>query len=160
MKKKHALIIDGEALSVIDGSEILQEKFLKFTSKINVVIACRFAPKQKATIIRLVKSKFPKASTLASGDGANDVAMINEADVGVGISGHEGMQAARASDYAVGQFKLLQPLLFIHGRECYRRNSDLVCYTFYKNMLYIITQIWYGMYSVFSGQTLYEPYIY
>ena len=108
----------------------------------------------------MVREKFPDQTTLAIGDGANDVGMIMEAHIGVGIAGHEGMQAARASDYAVGQFKLLQPLLFIHGRECYRRNSDLVCYTFYKNMLYIITQLWYGIFSVFAGQTLYEPYIY
>lgn len=75
---------------------------------------------------------------LSIGDGANDVAMITEADVGCGIQGHEGKQAARASDFAFGQFKMLKPLLMMHGRENYRRNSDLVCWTFYKNMLYIV----------------------
>jgi len=117
----------------------------------NVVIACRVSPKQKGVIVALVKGRFPEKTTLAIGDGANDVAMIMGADIGVGIAGKEGMQAARASDFAIGQFKLLKPLLFVHGRECYRRNSDLVCFTFYKNMLYIITQFWFGIWSLFSG---------
>ena len=47
--------------------------------------------------------------TLAIGDGGNDVAMIQEAHVGVGISGKEGMQASRASNYCFGKFRFLQP---------------------------------------------------
>lgn len=43
--------------------------------------------------------------TLAIGDGANDVAMIQKANVGVGIAGQEGLQAACASDYAIGQVR-------------------------------------------------------
>jgi len=52
----------------------------------------------------MVKTQFPTKSTLAIGDGANDVAMIVRADVGVGIAGHEGMQAARSADFSLGQF--------------------------------------------------------
>jgi P-type E1-E2 ATPase len=40
--------------------------------------------------------------TLAIGDGGNDVRMIQEANIGVGISGREGLQAARAADYSIG----------------------------------------------------------
>ena len=105
----------------------------------SIVLACRVSPKQKADVVLLVKQKFPDKATLAIGDGANDVAMIMEAHVGLGIAGHEGMQAARAADYSFGEFREIQPLLMIHGRECYRRNSDLVFWNFYKNMLYIIT---------------------
>ena len=98
--------------------------------------------------------------TLAVGDGANDVAMILKAHVGVGIAGREGMQAARSSDYAIGKFKYLKPLLFYHGREAYRRVSWLICYNFYKNFLYVIVQYQFGIFSVFSGQTLYEAWVY
>ena len=59
--------------------------------------------------------------TLAVGDGANDVALILKANLGVGIVGREGMQAARFSDYSIGKFKFLRTLLFFHGRESYRR---------------------------------------
>lgn len=42
-------------------------------------------------VTRLVKSGTGK-TTLAIGDGANDVGMLQEADIGIGISGVEGMQ--------------------------------------------------------------------
>ena len=86
--------------------------------------------------------------------------MIQQAHVGVGLMGLEGSQAARAADFSIGQFRYLQPLMFIHGREAYRRNSLLVLYTFYKNILYICTQYVLGFWSVFSAQVLYEPFIY
>jgi phospholipid-transporting ATPase len=86
--------------------------------------------------------------------------MILQAHVGVGILGKEGQQAARSADFAIGQFKFLKPLMFVHGREAYRRNSLLILYTFYKNVLYVTTQFFFGFYSAFSGQPLYEPFIY
>lgn len=86
--------------------------------------------------------------------------MICEAHVGVGIQGLEGMQAARSSDYAISQFEYLKTLLFFHGREAYRRNAILAIYMFYKNILFVMPQFWFGFTSAFSGQTLYEPIIY
>lgn len=145
---------------MIETDPDVKKRILDISDSMDVVLACRVSPKQKADIVQMVKSKYPEKTALSIGDGANDVAMIMKADVGVGIAGREGMQAARSSDFAIGQFKFLRPLLFVHGRECYRRNSDLVCYTFYKNMLYVLAQFWFGFYSVFSGQTLYDSFIY
>jgi phospholipid-transporting ATPase len=68
--------------------------------------------------------------------------MITAANVGVGISGLEGQQAARSADYAIGQFKFLKNIIFFHGREAYRRNAYLVCYIFYKNILFVLPQFW------------------
>lgn len=78
----------------------------------------------------------------------------------MGILGKEGQQAARSADFAIGQFKFLKPLMFVHGREAYRRNSLLILYTFYKNVLYVTAQFFHGFLSAFSGQTLYEAFIY
>ena len=50
----------------------------------------------------MMRARNPKKTTLAIGDGANDVNMINAAHIGVGISGLEGQQAASAADYAIG----------------------------------------------------------
>lgn len=108
----------------------------------------------------MIRKRFPSKVTLAIGDGANDVNMILQAHVGIGILGKEGQQAARTADFAIGQFKFLKPLLFIHGREAYRRNAFLIAYTFYKNVLYVMTQYYFGFNSGFSGQTLYDAFIY
>jgi phospholipid-transporting ATPase len=107
-----------------------------------------------------VRDKFPDKITLSIGDGANDVNMITTAHVGVGIAGLEGQQAARSADYIIGQFRFLKPLLFRHGREAYRRNAFLVCYNFYKNMVMVLPNFWFGVFSMFSGTFLYEKFIY
>lgn len=108
----------------------------------------------------MVRKYNPTISTLAIGDGANDVSMITAAHVGVGIKGVEGQQASRASDYAVGEFKMLKGLVLVHGRESYRKNSDLVLYNFFKNIVLVFPQFWMSIYNNFSGQTPYDAYIY
>ena len=125
-----------------------------------VVIGCRVSPKQKGDIVGLMRMRHPDKVTLAIGDGANDCAMISRAHVGVGIAGKEGMQAARSSDFAIGKFKFLHKLLFFHGREAYRRNGELILFMFYKNVLFVMVQFIFGYYSIFSGQSMYEKWIY
>lgn len=85
-------------------------------------------------MVRLVREELG-VMTLAIGDGANDVNMIQVADIGVGISGQEGMQAVQASDFAIGRFRFLVRLLLVHGHWCYDRISKLILYFFYKNMV-------------------------
>ncbi|CAG8751938.1 15749_t:CDS:2, partial [Acaulospora colombiana] len=59
-----------------------------------------------AQLVHMIKDNL-KVLTLAIGDGANDVSMIQAADVGVGISGEEGLQAVNSSDYAIAQDRQL-----------------------------------------------------
>ena len=119
---------------------------MELAEKANVVIACRVSPKQKAELVNIVREakKAEDITTLAIGDGANDVNMITAAHIGVGISGLEGQQAARSADYAIGQFSFLKNLMFAHGREAYRRNSYLINYFFYKNIVYVAPILYYG----------------
>jgi len=79
--------------------------------------------------------------TLAIGDGANDISMIQAAHVGIGINGKEGMQAARASDYSIAQFRFLKRLLLVHGHWNYVRVSKFYLGSFYKCMAFYITQV-------------------
>ena len=83
-------------------------------------------------LVRIVKDEL-RMHTLAIGDGANDVSMIQTADVGIGISGMEGMQAVMASDFAISRFKYLERLLLVHGHWNYDRLARMVLYFFYKN---------------------------
>ncbi|KAL5190953.1 Phospholipid-transporting ATPase 1 [Glycine soja] len=124
-----ALIIDGTSLVHILDSE-LEEQLFQLASRCSVVLCCRVAPLQKAGIVALVKNRTSDL-TLAIGDGANDVSMIQMADVGVGISGQEGRQAVMASDFAMGQFRFLVPLLLIHGHWNYQRLGYMILYVLY-----------------------------
>lgn len=94
------------------------------------------------------------------GDGANDVAMIQEAQVGVGISGREGRQAVNNADFALPQFQFLKRLLLVHGRTDYRRVSKVVLFSFYKNIVLTITMFLFTFHSAVSGQSLYDGYLY
>ncbi|PIM99409.1 Phospholipid-translocating ATPase [Handroanthus impetiginosus] len=123
----------------------------------DVVICCRVSPKQKASITRMVKEHSGK-TILAIGDGANDVGMIQEADIGVGISGMEGMQAVMASDFSLPQFRFLERLLIVHGHWCYRRISKMILYFVYKNVTLGLTLFYYNIFTGFSGQDLYDDW--
>jgi phospholipid-transporting ATPase len=158
-KSKLALIISGEALIIAAKCDIAKD-VIQIAQYCNAVLACRVSPKQKQQIVSMVREQKPRATTLAIGDGANDVNMIIAAHVGVGIKGVEGQQAARASDFAIGEFKILRKLVYFHGREAYRRNSYLILYNFYKNMVVVVPQFWFAFYCGFSGTTIYDQVIF
>nr|BAJ86425.1 predicted protein [Hordeum vulgare subsp. vulgare] len=151
-----ALIIDGKSLTYALKDDT-KATFLDLAIACGSVICCRSSPKQKALVTRLVKTGTGKV-TLAIGDGANDVGMIQEADIGVGISGAEGMQAVMASDVSIAQFRFLERLLLVHGHWCYSRISSMVCYFLYKNITFGVTLFLYESLTTFSGQTLYNDW--
>ncbi|XP_039517002.1 phospholipid-transporting ATPase IC [Pimephales promelas] len=134
-----------------------QEDFVDMACECSSVICCRVTPKQKANVVSLVK-RYKKAVTLSIGDGANDVNMIKTADIGVGISGQEGMQAVMSSDYALAQFRFLQRLLLVHGRWSYIRMCKFLRYFFYKNFAFTLVHFWFSFFNGFSSQTAYEDW--
>jgi len=152
---RKGLVVDGDALELLlkqrPEYSTAQLAFLKYTQQCAAVVACRCAPSQKAELVKLIRRNVRGAATLAIGDGANDVAMIQAAHVGVGISGQEGMQAVNAADFAIAQFRFLRELLIVHGRNNYRRLSVLVYYIFYKNIMMVLTVYWFNAYNAFSG---------
>lgn len=151
-----ALIIDGKSLEYALDSR-LEKDFLNLAVQCKAVICCRVSPLQKALVVKLVK-RHKKALLLAIGDGANDVSMIQAAHVGVGISGLEGMQAARSADVSIGQFRFLRKLLLVHGSWSYHRLSKAILYSFYKNIALYMTQFWYVFWNGFSGQSIFESW--
>ncbi|XP_020925539.1 probable phospholipid-transporting ATPase IF isoform X15 [Sus scrofa] len=147
---QHGLVVDGTSLSLALREH--EKLFMEVCRNCSAVLCCRMAPLQKAKVIRLIKISPEKPITLAVGDGANDVSMIQEAHVGIGIMGKEGRQAARNSDYAIARFKFLSKLLFVHGHFYYIRIATLVQYFFYKNVCFITPQFLYQFYCLFSQQ--------
>ncbi|XP_063999594.1 phospholipid-transporting ATPase VA isoform X1 [Pogoniulus pusillus] len=150
------LVIDGRTLAYA-LEPTLEDKFLSLAKRCRSVLCCRATPLQKSMVVKLVRDKL-KAMTLAIGDGANDVSMIQVADVGVGISGQEGMQAVMASDFAIPRFRHLEKLLLVHGHWCYSRLANMVLYFFYKNAMFVALLFWYQFYCGFSGSSMVDQW--
>jgi P-type E1-E2 ATPase len=116
------------------------------------------SPKQKADIVEhYMKSE--KGICISVGDGANDVPMIMQAHIGIGIRGLEGTQAVRSADFAINEFKALKKLLLVHGRWGYKRISWMICYYFYKNIVLALVEICFQPYNAFSGQILFIDWL-
>lgn len=133
----------------------MTQALLELTKRCSAVVGCRVSPDQKREMVALIRNNIPGVRTLAVGDGANDVAMIKEAHIGVGIKGEEGLQAVNSSDYAIAQFRYLTPLLLKHGRFNYIRLSGLICFIFYKNLLCTLSLFLFNVFNGFSGQKMY-----
>jgi len=157
-----ALVLEGAtALEAILGDDRREQLLIQLASSCKAVLACRVSPAQKRLIVGLMRRKSPdKPITLAIGDGANDVGMIQEAHVGVGISGKEGRQAVNNADFAIAQFRFLKLLCLKHGRINYRRFAKLIIYSFFKNIALVFVLFWYNNDNGWSGASLYNPWVY
>eukprot|EP01134_Creolimax_fragrantissima_P001479 CFRG1479T1 len=153
-QREMALVIDGNALGYALDDE-LKIDLLEIAEQCASVVCCRVSPIQKALVVKLVKEN-REAITLAIGDGANDVSMIQNAHIGVGISGLEGRQAVLASDFSIAQFRFLERLLLVHGRWSYMRMCRFLTYFFYKNFAFTLCQFWYAIFTGWSGQTIFD----
>ncbi len=151
---RHAIVINGPAFEHLrlSSNPQVMETFAELCSKCSTLIACRLSPIQKSEIAEIVKVRFEK-TVLAIGDGGNDVGMIQTANVGVGITGLEGMQAARSSDFTIAKFPLLTRLLLVHGSWSLHRVSRVILYANYKNLALFMCPFWYAIFNMFSGQS-------
>jgi len=150
------VVIDGQTLVVIESDETLTSSFYELLLSVDSVICCRASPSQKATMVKNIRRRVRGSITLAIGDGGNDIAMIQEAHVGVGISGKEGLQAARVADYSIAQFRFLQRLLLVHGHWNYARTAKYILITFWKEMVFYCVQVMYQRWNGYTGTSLYE----
>ncbi|CAB3364729.1 Hypothetical predicted protein [Cloeon dipterum] len=155
-RRNYSLIIDGSSLAMTlkDGPELLQE----VGSMCATVLACRLSPLQKSEVVQLMKASKDRPTTSAIGDGANDVSMIQEAHVGIGVVGKEGRQAVLSSDFAIPRFQHLRRAFLVHGHWYYRRASLLVEYFFYKNIAYVTPQVFFQFFNYFSTTALYDGF--
>lgn len=154
----YTILIDAVALAIILDEEERLKTFMEIAYHAKTVICCRVSPKQKSQVVKMVKDYDHKAVTLAIGDGGNDVSMITQAHIGVGMYGEEGMRAVQSGDYAIGEFKFLARLLLFHGRTNNIRISKMIIYFFYKNFIFTIVHFFYGFYNNFSGQTIIDSW--
>ena len=155
---QYGILVDEKALLTINEDSEIQKIFLDIAKDAVAVICCRVSPLQKSQVVKMMKNYNSNSKTLAIGDGGNDVSMIMEALIGVGIYGEEGMRAVQSSDYAIGEFRILHSLLLFHGRTNYIRNAECILYFFYKNFVFTLLQFIFGFYCNFTGQTIIDDW--
>lgn len=156
------LVVDGNTLHAIQDEPRTQQLFHAIIPAVDSVVCCRASPSQKALLVAAIKHPKPTGGlfswlgsprrplTLAIGDGANDLAMITTAHVGIGVSGKEGQQAARIADFSIAQFRFLARLLLVHGRWNYHRTTRFVLAAFWKELFHSVVQ---GVFQAFVGFT-------
>lgn len=154
--KPCALLIDGKSLTL--ALKDSPTRFREVTTKCSAVLCCRLSPLQKSEVVSLIKNGNEKYITAAIGDGANDVSMIQEAHIGIGIMGKEGRQAARCADFSFAKFCFLKRLLIVHGHYHTTRLTFLVLYFFYKNVIFMMIMFLFQFYSLFSTVSVYDSF--
>ena len=157
-KPSFGILVDEKALLTISEDDQIQKIFLEIAKEAETVICCRVSPLQKSQVVKMMKNYDTNGITLAIGDGGNDVPMIMEAHIGVGIYGEEGLRAVQSSDYAMGEFKFLRELLFSHGRMNNVKNSECIHYFFFKNFVETFGHFIFGFYNNFTGQTIIDDW--
>jgi phospholipid-transporting ATPase len=149
--------LDTESINLILNDNILKEKLIKSIPKLKTAICCRVTPLQKAQMVGLVQKRFKKVG-LAIGDGANDVPMIDQANIGIGIIGKEGSIAARSSDFAIHRFRHLKRLLAVQGRYSLVRNGLFIQYSFYKNVIITFIGVFFNFFCSFTSTSVMNSY--
>jgi len=136
------LVIDGTTLEVALSE--CYKTFFECTAQAPGVVCCRCSPTQKTVITEGVK-KVTGKKTCAIGDGGNDVGMIQAADVGIGIEGKEGKQAALAADYSILKFNYLNKLLLWHGRLSYKRSAVMAHFVIHRGLILSFIQAFFSI---------------
>lgn len=134
------LMIDGQTLDIVLCNPALEKKFFTLATQSPSVCVCRCSPTQKADITQKI-GLFTGKRTCAIGDGGNDVGMILEAHIGVGIVGKEGKQASLAADFSIDEFKFLRKLILWHGRLSYKRSAVLSQFVIHRGLIISIIQV-------------------
>ena len=159
-----ALLVSGATLEQLlakqRGNEQTEKAFIQACFQCTTVIVCRASPVQKALVVEAVVKQERWAITLAIGDGANDVPMIQASHVSVGIGGNEGLQARNSSDMAISKFSSLQRLLFVHGRWNYRRVASLVMFVCHSVQVFNWLLFFFLFDSMMSGSQVYTNVLY
>ena len=152
----HLLIIDGDILDL--ALKKCEKEFYQSAMKAPSVVCCRCSPTQKRLIVKNIK-KYTKCRTAAVGDGGNDVAMIQEADVGIGIVGKEGLQASLASDYSIIKFKNLSILILWWGRIAYKNTCTVANFIVHRGLIIAFCQFFFSLMFYFNPVPLYNGFL-
>jgi len=155
-----ALILDSKTLNRVVDMKI----HLNTLTSLRTIILSRLSPLEKATIVKAIKSArdingYKKYTVLAIGDGGNDVPMLMEADVGIGIEGKEGSQASLSADVSIAKFEHLIPLLLCHGRNTRQRTIKLTSFIIHRGLIFAFIQALYCALFAYVPLPIYQGWL-
>jgi phospholipid-translocating ATPase len=153
-KNSHVLIIDGDSLEIATTN--FEKDFFEISMKAPAVVCCRCSPTQKSKIVKTMKKYAIKKRTCSIGDGGNDVAMILESDVGIGIVGKEGLQASLAADFSITKFMHLNLLLLWFGRQSYKNTATISKFVIHRGLIISLIQFIFSIIFYFSAIPIYN----
>ncbi|KAI1703715.1 cation transport ATPase (P-type) domain-containing protein [Ditylenchus destructor] len=164
-EQKFNVILSSEGVRLFKTGN---QQMIDLVARSESILCYRMTPAEKAHVVTSVKKNLrgyagnpedvaKAGKVLAIGDGANDVPMILGADVGVGISGKEGLQAVMASDFSFSRFRMLKKLLLVHGHWNYYRLASVILYFLDKNASFVLVFFWAQFYNGFSGFAPVDP---
>ncbi|ORM39849.1 putative phospholipid-transporting ATPase IIB [Babesia sp. Xinjiang] len=142
------LVVDGAVVAT--SIKEFNKFFIMVATMAPAVLCCRCTPFIKAELVRLIK-QYTGKRTCAIGDGDNDVPMITEADVGIGIVGKEGLQASLSADYSIHRFHYIKRIILWHGRNSYKSSASLTHFIIHRGMIIAVMQ------GLFSAMYFYMP---
>ena len=154
--ESYIFIIDGDTLDL--ALKNCEKEFFSTAMLAPSVVCCRCSPTQKRIIVKTIKN-YTNARTAAVGDGGNDVAMIQEADVGIGIVGKEGLQASLAADYSIKEFKSLSVLLLWWGRIAYKNTSTMANFIIHRGLIISLNQFIFSCIFYFNPVAIYSGFL-
>jgi phospholipid-translocating ATPase len=152
------LMIDGHTLDICMSNKRTEAMFFDVACRAPVVCVCRCSPTQKAIITQKV-IKYTGKRVACVGDGGNDVGMILESHVGIGIVGKEGKQASLAGDFSINQFSYLKKLLLWHGRQSYKRSALLSQFVIHRGLIISVIQAVFSIVFYFVSIPIYNGYL-
>ncbi|OMJ90724.1 hypothetical protein SteCoe_6900 [Stentor coeruleus] len=151
-KINYVLSIDSSGLEYGCSSKQHSKYFISLIFAAKFVCFHSLYPDHKRRVVQLLKNNFSfNPLVLAIGDGISDIGMIQEADIGIGIDGKEGSDAAISSDIAIKHFSQLKKLLLIHGHSQYIQLSKMVLLSFYAMIILEVILFIYNILGVFTS---------
>jgi magnesium-transporting ATPase (P-type) len=155
-------MLSGSQLPTIFTDEAYSQWFAEILPLMETVIVYRCQPQQKKALVSFIKSHpiFENPITAAVGDGANDISMLQAAQVSFGIQSAETQLASSCSDFSIAKFEDLRRLLFWHGRGFAFKASNFLMWSIFKNMLFCIPVVVFNSFSGYSGGTIVLTYDY
>jgi phospholipid-translocating P-type ATPase (flippase) len=157
---KFAMTVDGATLKLALADPESRKILTCLLFAAETVLGCNMIPSHKADLVRLLqRSLVFKPRVMAVGDGNNDISMLRQANVGVGISSHFNSPAAISSDIMAKEFSDLCELILTHGLRSHNSLAKSLLLALYGNLTMTLLLFYFSFTADYSSAYIIDPII-